>query len=93
MAQSGFPKSEEGFYHLTPAGWQRKDHLPFPADRLETWRFQSETLAEDAKEMVHLTRLWTSHASTPEQRDQLRARFGNPVRATPELHLTIDCRD
>lgn len=92
MTLPAFSKSDEGFYHLTNAGWLRQDDRPFPAGRFETWRFESETPAVDAKEQIHLTRLWTSADSTPEQRDLLRVRFGYPVRAAHGLHLTIDCR-
>ena len=31
--------SDEGAFHLTPAGWLRVDEEPFPADRIETWRY------------------------------------------------------
>lgn len=91
--QTTYPKVDEGFYHLTATGWQRRDIQPFPADRIETWRFRSETPADDAKQRVHLERLWISHHITASERDQIRARFGYPFWASHDLHLTIDCRD
>ena len=92
-SKTTYPKLDEGFFHLTATGWQRKDTSLFPADRVETWRFHSETPADAAKQQVHLERLWTSHHLAPKQRDQIRARFGYPFRASHDVHLTIDWRD
>jgi hypothetical protein len=92
-SQTTYPKVDEGFFHLTATGWRRQDTSPFPADRIETWRFRSETPADDAKQQVHLERLWICHHTPAEERDQIRAHFGYPFRASHDLHLTIDCRD
>jgi hypothetical protein len=88
-----FPKTDEGFYHLTPDGWERRDAEPFPAGRLETWRFHTEVPSDAAKQQVHLERLWEAPDLTPEQRAHLRRRFGYPIQPAHDLHLTIDCRD
>ena len=93
LAARAYPVADEGFYHLTTTGWQRKDHRPFPAGRIETWRFESEKPANEVKEQVHLTRLWASTDLTPQQRDLFRVRFGYPVRAARGVHLIIDCRN
>lgn len=92
-ASANFPKAEEGYYHLTAAGWQRKDTAPFPADRIETWHFLSKIPSDAAKQQVHLERLWGSRDFPPQQCDQLRAHFGYPIQASHDIHLTIDCRD
>ena len=55
-----FPKSEQGYFHLTPTGWVRQDQVPFPQDRCETWLYEMEWPQEDAKERVTLTRIWRS---------------------------------
>ena len=47
-----FPKTDEGFYHLTPDGWERRDAEPFPAGRLETWRFHAEVPSDAAKQQA-----------------------------------------
>ncbi len=47
---SEFPKTDRGYFHLTEHGWMRQDLPPFPANRAETWRYEMERPAEDAKE-------------------------------------------
>ena len=92
-SKTTYPKLDEGFIHLTATGWQRKDTSPFPADRVATWSFPTAPPTAAAKQQVPLERLWTSHHLAPKERDQIRARFGYPFRASHDVHLTIDCRD
>ena len=82
-----------GYYHLTPEGWRRKDFEPFPANRVETWQYVSETPSDAAKEQVHLVRLWSSANASVTQRALLRAKFGVPIEIGRDRHITIDCRD
>ena len=89
---NGYPKTDSGFFHLTPNGWLRQDHQPFPADRLETWSYNMECLADDAKEQVRLCRVWMSSKVTPQLRDAIHARFGDAQRPTPERNVTLECR-
>jgi len=86
-----FPKIERGFFHLTPDGWTRKDYQPFPNDRLETWAYEMECLAEDAKERACLTRTWVQPELMPQLRENLRVRFGEPMAPTPERNITLEC--
>ena len=82
-----------GYFHLTPEGWERKDSEPFPSNRVETWRYKSETPSDAAKEQVRLERLWSSSAASTAQRANLRAKFGVPIEIVHDRHITIDCRD
>lgn len=82
-----------GYFHLTPEGWKRKDCEPFPANRVETWQYDSETPSNAAKEQVHLIRLWSSPNMPTSQRARLRAKFGVPIEIVHDRHITIDCRD
>ena len=84
---------DTGYYHLTPDGWRRKDFEPYPANRVETWRYESETPSDAAKEQIHLVRLWSSTGASTAQRAQLRAKFGVPIEIAHDRHITIDCRD
>ena len=84
-------KSDSGFFHLTPNGWTRQDGEPFPADRIETWRYEMELPAEDAKERVCLTRVWSDPDASAEEVENLRGRFGDPMTATPERNITLEC--
>ena len=68
-------RPDKRYFHLTPKGWVRKDELPFPQDRVETWVHESERLHEDAEEEIRLSRLWSDAATAPAARDALRARF------------------
>ena len=85
-----FPKLESGVMHLTPAGWVRKDHAPFPKDRLESWTFDREQPADDAKESICMTRFWL-HQGAEADRAALSARFGLPFQATPLCNITLGC--
>lgn len=84
---------ESGYFHLTRTGWQRKDDMPFPAGRVETWQYEAEQPSVSAKQQVHLVRLWSSPGVSASERAQLRARFGYPVAIAHDRHITIDCRD
>jgi hypothetical protein len=85
-----YPITDEGFYHLTSRGWERKDHAPFPDDRVETWAYQMECLAEDAKEHVCLKRMWKCQNWDQQEARILRARFGTPVPVTVERNITLE---
>jgi len=89
---SEYPKSDSGFFHLTPQGWVRRDNRPFPADRVETWSYEMECLAEDAKEQVCLTRIWENSRITPQDHDVIRARFSEPMLPTVERNVVLECR-
>ncbi|HWB54375.1 MAG TPA: hypothetical protein VG722_09280 [Tepidisphaeraceae bacterium] len=84
-----FPKTDSGYFHLTEDGWVRKDDRPFPANRLETWRYEMECESEADKEKVHLTRIWSGTA--PERADRLRQRYGEAIPPSHERHITVDC--
>lgn len=86
-----FPRQECGAFHLTPKGWVRKDHAPFPEDRLESWCFEWEQPAEDAKEQVCFTRNWVRAGASETLRDTLRTCFGLPLRPSPERNVTMEC--
>lgn len=85
-----YPVTDEGFYHLTRHGWERRDHAPFPEDRIETWAYQMECLAEDAKERVCLRRTWKSGDWRPQESQELRARFGTPVPVSADRNITLE---
>jgi hypothetical protein len=87
-----FPKNENGYFHLTPHGWIRRDEIPFPPDRCETWLYEMERPYEDAKEKVTLTKIWISPSSDSAMTDGLRTRFGDPVAPTPARNVTLECR-
>ena len=88
MTSREFPRSESGYFHLTPTGWVRRDLAPFPPDRCETWLYEMEWPHEDAKEQVTLTKVWAS----PMASDDLRARFGEAVAPSPSRNVTLECR-
>jgi hypothetical protein len=84
---SHFPKVERGFYHLTGEDWIRKDCQPFPQTRVETWEYELEYLEDDVKQRVSLTRTWVQPPITPQAREALHARFGEPVAPSHERNL------
>jgi len=84
--------SDSGYLHLSPAGWVRKDEQPFPANRLETWRYEMERPAADAKERVHLTRIWADPGVPGSRIAGLHAQFGDAVAARKDRHVVLDCR-
>jgi hypothetical protein len=84
---SELSKIERGFYHLTPNGWARRDHQPFPKDRVETWAYEMECPAEDAKERVRLTRMGTTgNRNTGAQRPALPVRRTDGADTRTEYH-------
>jgi hypothetical protein len=89
MTTEDFPRSESGYFHLTPKGWVRKDNAPFPQGRCETWLYEMEWPHEDAKEQVTLTKVWASDSAS---NDGLRARFGDAVPPTPERNVKLESR-
>jgi len=89
---SEYPKSDSGFFHLTPQGWVRGDHRPFPADRVETRSYEMECPAEDAEEQVCLTRIWVNSTVTPQDHDVIHARFGGPLPPTAGRNVVLECR-
>lgn len=86
-----YPKIERGFYHLLSDGWHRKDRTPFPDDRLETWAFEKEQPAEDAKERINLTRTWKKPGMTCEGLEAYHACFGEPLLPTVSRNVTLKC--
>lgn len=86
-----YPKTDTGLFHLTPKGWLRQDHQPFPADRVETWSYNMECPADDVREQVCLRRIWTSTKATLQHRDALHAQFGDAQLPTPDRNVTLEC--
>lgn len=86
-----YPTEDAGIYHLTRAGWLRKDHAPFPCDRIESWIYQAECPAEDAKEQVCLRRTWKDAHLSDLERDGLRNRFGMPVAIQTGRNIILEC--
>jgi hypothetical protein len=92
MIRSGtkkFPEADSGYFHLTDDGWIRKDHHPFPSDRLETWSYEMESGSDVDKEIVHLTRVWS--ANEQKHADLLRERYGDAITPSHERHIILDC--
>ena len=85
---SGYPIFESGYFHLTQEGWVRQDREPFPAARIETWRYEAYVPAEDAKEQVSLTRVWTRRGANG---DALHMRFGEPVLPSRQRNVILEC--
>jgi hypothetical protein len=88
---SGYPKIDRGFYHLLADGWLRKDTQPFPADRLETWAYEMEVPAEDAKERVCLTRTWRKPGMSSDGLGAFHACFGEAMYPSPSRNVTLEC--
>jgi len=88
---SVYPKSDRGYFHLTEHGWVRHDALPFPADRVETWQYEMECQAQDARERVCLTRIWRRSGIAPEIHQSLHKRFGGPIPLSPDRNITLEC--
>jgi len=87
-----YPQHERGFFHLTENGWLRCDFEPFPLGRIETWQFVLQCQAEDAKENVRLTRVWSKPGFNAERLLRLHSRFGQPLEPTPQRNVTLECR-
>lgn len=84
-------RSDEGFFHLTPTGWVRKDHGLVPEERVETWLYRMERPSPSAKARVRLTRIWTSQDIDEHSRDALRARFGDAVTPNADQNVLLTC--
>jgi hypothetical protein len=70
--------SDEGFYHLTPRGWVRKDVEPFPEGRVETWRYTMHQSSGWSEERRKLHCRWVEPNVSRDERDSLRKQFGWP---------------
>ena len=81
--------SDEGAFHLTPAGWLRVDDEPFPADRIETWRYSMHKASGWSREHRSLYCEWADHAIAREERDTLRKKYGWPYGLTPSRDTII----
>jgi hypothetical protein len=86
-----YPKIERGYFHLLSDGWLRQDQTPFPEGRVETWAYETEQPAEDAKERICLSRTWKKPGIAAEQLDALHARFGEPILPTTSRNVTLEC--
>ena len=85
------PKIERGFYHLRSDGWCRKDQMPFPEDRLETWAYEMEQPTDDAKERISMTRTWKRPGISSERLKGLHACFGEALLPTVSRNVTLEC--
>ena len=83
-----YPKFESGYFHLTEDGWVRADTEPYPAGRIETWKFETYVPAADAKEQVRLVRIWINPGACG---NEARARFGNPIMPGPDRNISLEC--
>ena len=81
--------SNEGAFHLTPAGWLRVDDEPFPADRIETWRYSMHQASGWSREHRSLYCEWGDQAIAREERDTLRKKYGWPYGLTPSRDTVI----
>jgi len=88
---TNYPKTERGFYHLLSDGWHRKDQLPFPDDRLETWAYEFEQPTEDAKERINLTRTWKRPGMSSEGLGVFHLCFGEAIIPTASRNVTLEC--
>jgi hypothetical protein len=91
MSRPQVSYSENGYFHLTPTGWIRKDGEPPPFDRQETWKYELERPSSDAKDEVTLTRVWISKDVTDAQSVALHSQHGEAVEPTIERNVTLDC--
>ncbi|HWU54119.1 MAG TPA: hypothetical protein VN175_01375 [Rhizomicrobium sp.] len=86
-----YPRIEHGFYHLLSDGWCRKDHQPFPEERLETWSYEMEQPAEDAKEHINLTRTWKRPGISAEGLQAFHVYFGEALLPSVCRNVTLEC--
>ena len=84
-------ETDTGYFHLSETGWIRQDHAPFPNGRLETWQYDMERPAADAKQQVKLTRVWIAPGLTDERSAALYKQFGDAVTPNHDRHVVIDC--
>ncbi len=71
--------SGEGYFHLTPNGWERVDEEPFPANRIETWQYYMSQASGWSKEYRSLTCVWANPCMGRSERDQVRKKFDAPL--------------
>lgn len=88
---AGYPIVERGFFHLTPEGWIRQDRQPFPTNRIETWAYEMNCPADDAKEQVCLTRTWASPSMSEQGRAAFHDLHGEPIRPQPMRNIKLQC--
>ena len=81
---------DEGYYHLGPQGWCRKDNRPFPENRVETWRYEMEQPSPCAKQQIRLTRVWAAQ-NAERDRSALHAHFGEAVIPASKKSITLEC--
>lgn len=86
-----FPRVDRGYFHLTPRGWERCDQAPFPSDRSETWYYELNRAAADAKEQVSLARTWICKNYDAASNNALHAQFGDPVLPSSHRNVTLKC--
>jgi len=83
---------DDGYFHLGPRGWSRKDATPFPWDRIETWRYEMDQPSPAAKQQIHLTRVWVQRTVPESERQSLHARFGEAVAPETGKSILVQCR-
>ncbi len=89
---SDYPKQERGYYHLTDDGWMRQDQPPFPSGRVQTWLYEMECPAEDAKERICLTRIWNRPDFPAAALVLLQRRYGaEPISPSVDRNVTMEC--
>jgi hypothetical protein len=68
--------SYQSFSHLTSDGWAASEVAP--ADRIETWRLDSEQQSPWSKQYDQWRCIWASPAVSRAERDELRSKYGLP---------------
>jgi len=81
--------SDEGSFHLTPAGWVREDYEPFRADRIETWHYSMHQAFGWSREHRSLYCKWVDQAIGRPERDALRKKYGWPYGLTRSKDVFI----
>jgi hypothetical protein len=89
---SAYPRADDGYFHLTDTGWVRHDWQPFPSDRLETWKYEMECAAEDAKEQVCLTKVWSNPNTSGEHIAAMQRQFGQPLNPAKGRNVKFECK-
>ena len=84
-------ESENKAASITQTGWTRKDSEPPPSGCLETWRYELDRPAPDAKDEVTLTRIWISKDVTDAQSIALHTQHGEAVESTHERNVILHC--
>jgi hypothetical protein len=70
--------SDAGYFHLTEKGWVREDDEPFPAYRIETWRYSMHQASGWSREQRSLSCEWVAPNLDRAERDKIREKFGWP---------------